>query len=319
MKVHIVIDFMFIYYKYKNTLMSGRLKTLSAKNPVNPSEIIDISMVYYPLREIETLRRKYESDGAEVTVSVCFDSPSNRRDDDCEYKGKRKKTLGDRDFENISLIRKILDRAGHNVYKVDGVEADDLVYSIIEDSKYDFDATVIFTTDYDLLVNVQSKVYYRKYRAGKGYEDPVGIQNFSNYVVSNGFCETMQYNGILLYKCIFGDRSDNIPGIKGIGKAKFDNLVRKCIENHFIGTVRKPFQHVAFEWSELRDPNNVNALLMMMCEKGMITDEQLGEAQHSLKLVAPRYIGGLNKPIKISTVAQREVIYGLYSMPSLVE
>lgn len=314
MKIHIVIDFMFIYYKYKNTLMSGRLKTLTGRNPNKPNETMDISMIYYPLREIESIRRKYETDGTEVTISVCFDSPSNRRDEDVDYKGTRKKTLGDSDFEKIEIIRKILDKAGHNVYKRDGVEADDLVYSILESYKDSFDANIIFTTDYDLLVNVQPKVYYRKYRAGKGFEDPVGVQNFRNYVRNNGFGEMIQYNGILLYKSICGDSSDNIPGIKGIGKAKFDKLIRQCEEVCLIG-----YGRVAYQWDELLRADRVRQLLRDMCYQGFINRDQLVQAEHSLDLVQPRFIDSLAQPVKRSTINQRQVAYGLYGMHSLID
>lgn len=315
MRTHLVIDFMFLYYKYLNTQKIGRLKSLTAKN-CETGEMIDITLVYYPIREIEALRKKHEANGEEVTVSICFDSPSKRGDEDSDYKKTRKKTLDTTDFDNISLIRSLLEQAGHNVYKVDGEEADDLVYTLVSDNKDSFDKTVVYTTDYDLLINVQPKVEYRKYKAGHGFEDSVTERNFAEYMVSHKMSDTLQNNGILLYKCILGDKSDNIAGVKGIGKAKFDALIRNCIGSGLLGT--EPTQS-KITWKELREPNKVSELLIEMANARILNSTQLEQAQYALKLVTPHKINSLSSPEKVTTYEARNKAYGLYGMTSLIE
>ena len=315
-RMHLVIDFMFLYYKYKNTLNIGKLKRLSFTKPDDSHEEADITLVYYPLREIESLRKKYESEGNEVYVSVCFDSPSDRSDEDSDYKKTRKKSLCDADFDTIAVIKELLEKAGHNVYKVDGKEADDLVYTLVEDTKDQFDETIIFTTDYDLLVNVQEKVKYRKYKMGHGFETAVSVDSFAEYVRNHNMCDTLKYNGILVYKCILGDKSDNVSGVKGIGKAKFDSLVNKCIALKIIGTDTS--EKAQFIWSEFRNPEKVNELLVTMRDMSILTESQFEQAQHSLKLVTPKYIEGLKRPDRLSTQEERSKAYSLYGMTSLI-
>ena len=125
MKVHVIVDFMHIYYKYFFQLREGKLSRLSAPVDWNGSVIEkDTTLIYYPLRDIENIRKSFESNGHEVTMSICFDSPSHRKDEGVsggeEYKANRQHNLRDDDFKNIDFVKRMLDTAGHNTYKVDG-------------------------------------------------------------------------------------------------------------------------------------------------------------------------------------------------------
>ena len=50
-------------------------------------------------------------------------------------------------------IGRLLNEAGHNTYRYDGYEADDLVTYLAQNYKDVFDYTIIYTPDKDLKVN----------------------------------------------------------------------------------------------------------------------------------------------------------------------
>lgn len=124
MKIHLIVDFMYLYYKYKFTIDSNRIRRLTADIPcVQPdgtTQLVktDVSYLYYPLKEIEGFRKTFEKEGHDVTMSICFDAISMRKADNVEYKSNRTKKLGETDFSRISKIMELLDKAGHNIYKL---------------------------------------------------------------------------------------------------------------------------------------------------------------------------------------------------------
>ena len=170
MVIHSIWDFTFLYYKYHFAMKSGRLRQLTC--PINWKGTViekDISVIYYSIAEIEKQRRKLEEQGHSVVSSICFDMPSKRKElaDGEDYKEGRQKTLKDEDFENIELIETILSEAGHNTYRFEGYEADDLVTFLAKNYKDVFDYTIIYTPDKDLAVNIDEKV---------GMEDEIALR-----------------------------------------------------------------------------------------------------------------------------------------------
>ena len=195
MNVHVLVDYSFLYYKYKFQLDSGRMRRLTC-NMEWEGQVIDkdISQVYYSLREIEGFRRDWENKGHNVVVSVCFDMPSKRKIENTavseKYKSNRENKLGSDDFKNIQFAEKLLNQAGHNTYRVDGFEADDLITHIVKLYKDKFDATIIYTPDADLLVNICGNVAAMRYKSGKQYT-LVTLSNFTDYLsiknILNGY------------------------------------------------------------------------------------------------------------------------------------
>ena len=118
MKIHLIFDFMHIYYKY---FFRKGLKRLSAPIDWNGTVIEkDTTLIFHPLSDIESQRRSFESQGNDVTVSVCFDSKSHRNDsEDSDYKSGREHRLSEEDIKNIDYIKERLAIAGHNTYKLD--------------------------------------------------------------------------------------------------------------------------------------------------------------------------------------------------------
>ena len=86
-------------------VQEGKLKRLSAVvNNNGVDEEVDTTLIYYPLRDIEGIRKGLEQLGHEVVISVCFDMPSKRKESDNDYKSGRVHRLGDSDHHNLDPL-----------------------------------------------------------------------------------------------------------------------------------------------------------------------------------------------------------------------
>lgn len=322
MVIHLIVDYSFLYYKYKFQLDSGKMRRLTA--PIDWKGAViekDISQIYYSLKEIEGFRRRFENAGYDVFISVCFDMPSDRRkkllakfggeEAANKYKSNRVKKLTEEDFENIQFVQRLLDDAGYNTYRIDEFESDDIIANLISTYGDAFDFNIIYTPDLDLLAHIGTNVSACRYKAMRGYTD-VSMRNFQEYLESELKCQ-MPYNALILYKTTVGDKSDCIDGIRKFGQKAFDKLVDKLNSE-------------GQDWSELRDYDNVEKLLDRLISKGYFTEEQGKQAKLSLLLVRPLEFKNddgsvieLAQPNKHSNKDLRSQAYMKYAMKSLVE
>lgn len=308
MKLHIIVDFMHIYYKYFFQLREGKIKRLSAPIDWNGSVIEkDTTLIYYPLRDIEGFRKSLETLGHEVTMSICFDSPSHRKDNGVaggeEYKSGRAHNLKDEDFKNIDFVRDLLGQAGHNTYKIDGYEADDIVNHLVRNYKDSFDYTVIYTNDKDLLINICDKVGAMRFKQYKGYTQ-VDRNNYESYLESE-FKVFIPYNMLGLFLSSAGDSADKIKGISKFGPKAFSKLLTKVAAKNDI------------DFEKCGD-YDILANVINMCEE-FLTPEQFMQLKNSFALVANlELIDELESPTKVSSKELREATYMPYKMISLV-
>lgn len=313
MLVHIIVDYYYLYYKYKFQLESGRMRKLTY--PMEWHGVMmerDISQVYYSIKEIEGFRRKLEGIGHDVFVSVCFDMPSDRhKNDDVseaakKYKSSRTKHLSDEDFEMIQYVEKLLYDAGYNTYRFDGKESDDIIDYIVKHFSQAFDYNVIYTPDLDILTHVSDKVGVSRYKSTKGYSS-IDRNNFSEYIGAELKC-TMPYNGLILFKATVGDKSDDIDGIKKFGPKAFDKLV-DYLTAHGV------------DWEQMGDCDQVKHILEQLVTQGYFTEEQGYQALDSLTVVRPldKWDGiEVPEPTRHSTAELREKSYMKLGMKSLI-
>lgn len=316
MVVHIIVDYSFLYYKYKFQLDSGKMRHLTSAVDWHGVVIEkDISQIYYSIKEIEGFRRKFEQLGHNVYMSICFDMPSSRKEATEEtseeaaskYKSNRVKRLNDDDFENIQFVEKLLSDAGYNTYRRADYEADDLVSYLVSEYSEAFDYTLIYTPDADLLVNIGPKVGVCRFKALKGYSN-VDDSNYSRYLSEEMKCY-IPYNALMLFKATVGDKSDCIDGIKKFGPKAFDKLINYLMDK-------------GIDWEKLNDFREVDKVLDM-CH-GYLSEDQLSQAKESLSLVRPKVISpGIEvefiAPTKKSTRELRETSYMRCGMKTLVD
>ena len=306
MVLHCIVDFSYLYYKYKFQLEAGYLKRLNAE--VNGEER-DISNIYYPIREIMSFRRKFENEGKKVISSICFDTPSIiRKSEGTEsaevYKANRVSKLTSDDIDNIREIEKMLSTAGYNTYRFEGYEADDIIAELVRVYKDCFDFNVIYTPDMDLAVHISDNVSLQRYKAGKGYTE-ISLGTYNTLLSQECKCD-VPYNSIVLYKITVGDKSDNIKGIQKFGVKAFDKLVNYLNDKKL-------------NWPMLSDYNNVGMVLDYLRSTDYFTDVQYAQAKEALELVKPMpFEIEIQKPEKESTVILRESAFKEMGMNSLI-
>ncbi|KAG8346705.1 5' 3' exonuclease N terminal resolvase like domain [Trypanosoma vivax] len=97
-------------------------------------------------------------------------------------------------------------------------EADDIIFTLSEHNQRLKTPTVIMSHDYDLyqLVDEANRCYYYDIRT-------------KHLVSEKGVIERLGVHPKLVrdFKCLAGDPADNIPGVKGIGKVRALELLKK--------------------------------------------------------------------------------------------
>lgn len=285
--MHIIWDFSYLYYKYYFAKKSGRLGELTTAVERRGSNIIkDVTIIYHTLKEIEGQRAYYEARGYDVTSTVCFDAPSLRKDmeNGTGYKEGRTKTLTDDDFEDMLLVYEILENAGHNCYRIEGYEADDLVTNICQKTKDSFDYTLIQTPDKDLAINIDTKVALVRYKSGKGYT-PIIKENYSSIFQAEFNCN-IPYNSILLFLASVGDKSDKVKGISKFGPKAFDKLINSM--NIRKNDIESKLGE-SFEWEKFSNIEYTDKVVKILadCNNEFLTEKQAEEFLNSYYLVRP--------------------------------
>lgn len=278
-----IVDFQYLYYKYKNLLAIGRLRELSYNGK-------DTTLQYYTIKEIEKF-----SESGKIPTCVCFDSKAKKREENSEYKSNRKSTLDLSDFDTINEIKEILKQAGYEVYKLEGYEADDLVAKLAEELYNRYDKIHIYTVDKDLLQLVNRKVDVNLFRAGKGYVT-VTMDNFC-VTTEKLFKTYIPLNFIKLFKCMCGDTSDNIKGIKKFGPKSFEKWLKT----------------VCLDTEQCNDSAYIAEIL-----HESLNAEQYEQAIESLALVEFRDDFGLEIPFK-DGLHRDTSVFERYGMNSLIK
>ena len=131
-----------------------------------------------------------------------------------EYKGN-KKPSPENFHETMELYKEVLRHSNCIQISLPGYEADDVIRALAVDSNKQI---VIDSNDADFLVLVNDRISVTR-------EEMPNVQS----------------QHIPIYKALVGDKSDNIPGLKGFGEGTWAKLSAEQIghlENHFNNTHR---------------------------------------------------------------------------------
>jgi len=170
-------------------------------------------MVSMLIRIIEDLKPDY--------LVACYDlpEPTHRHEVFEGYKSGRKKTEDDL-VNQIERSRDILAAFNIPIYEHPGFEADDMLGTIVEQTKQHKDLSVVIASgDMDTLQLVKKK-QVQVYTQRKGKEvvmyDEEGVKEKFGF----GPLLTIDYKGLR------GDASDNIPGVPGVGETSALKLIQ---------------------------------------------------------------------------------------------
>lgn len=311
MNIHVIIDFQYNYYRHKYSIESGRINKLSA---VVDGEVMDTTYIYHTLADIESHRLQYSinKDGSDnnMVVSICMDNKSNRLKQSDDYKSNRPSSkLNTDDHLNLDRIKDALRVAGYNIYSEEGLEADDLIKSLVDKYKADFDLTFIYTNDSDILVNLDREggVFIERYKSSAKKHQLFTQANMATLMSAEFKCN-MRDNTVILYKSLVGDTSDVIKGVTGFGKKAFDKYI-SFLEND-LGLEESDF-------AALKDWENVEKVLLK--SKGYLGEFAVGQALECLNLVkcADATVTEV-RPEKTDSKETRRIAYEKYAMASLI-
>jgi 5'-3' exonuclease len=157
-------------------------------------------------------------------VLVAFDAGSNKRkEENPEYKANRKPLDPDFLCENRILLNEALYALGIESVGIKNYEADDLIATYAHVAQFGvdrFDEIVVATVDQDLLQIVTEKT-------------KVLLANSAKKQILMGVDEVLEKwscfpDQITLIKALSGDASDNIKGVKGVGKKTALKICNEC-------------------------------------------------------------------------------------------
>ncbi len=144
-------------------------------------------------------------------LAVAFDTGRTFRDEIFpEYKGTREK-MPDELRSQIERIRQLVDTFNIPRLEVERYEADDVLGSVAKEAVARGLGVKIFTGDRDLLQLVSDRIVVNL--PGKSLSDSRDYlpENVKEYL-------GVRPDQVVDYKALVGDKSDNIPGVAGIGE-----------------------------------------------------------------------------------------------------
>jgi len=169
---------------------------------------------------LNMLNRVIEEESPEY-ISVAFDmKAATFRNDAYEgYKANRKKMPVEL-REQIPAIKEILDAYHIHRMEFEGFEGDDLIGTVAKTCGSQGINALIVTGDKDALQLVDDNIGVMLTKKGisttKLYDSDAVLDEFG--VLPNQIAD---------YKGLVGDKSDNIPGVKGVGKKTAENLLKR--------------------------------------------------------------------------------------------
>jgi len=160
---------------------------------------------------------------------ACYDvkGATHRHEAYKEYKAQRKKAEDDL-IAQMKSSREIFSAFNIPIYDREGFEADDILGTIVEQTKNNKDLEIIIASgDMDTMQLISGK-RIKVFTLKKGLNDTV-MYDEEAVKTRYGFGPRQ----IPDYKGLCGDASDNIPGVKGIGEKTATTLLEKfgSIEN----------------------------------------------------------------------------------------
>ena len=159
-------------------------------------------------------------------IAVAFDSrePTVRHDDFTEYKANRE-AMPEELAASIPYIIELIDSFNIPVIFSEGYEADDIIGTLAKKAEQEGFKTFMMTPDKDFGQLVTENIFI--YRPGR-FGDKAEVMGIKEVCAKFGIKRTEQVIDML---GLWGDASDNIPGIPGVGEVtarklldEFDNM-----------------------------------------------------------------------------------------------
>ena len=213
--------------------MATTIANLGAQAPIGNLLIVDglnvafrwkhqniLDFKYDYIRTIESLAKSYNAG----TIIVCADGGSSyRKEIYPEYKANRKERFAEqteqeaKEFEmfmaefsdTLTLIRK-----KYPVFHFRGVEADDIAAYITQKINYDECWLISSDRDWDLLISDTVSRFSTVTRK------ETTVHNWDEHY-------DFEIEDYITFKCLTGDKGDNVPGVPGVGPKRAVQLMEQ--------------------------------------------------------------------------------------------
>lgn len=162
--------------------------------------------------------RQYIAEFSPDAVVVCWDGGHDARRKALypDYKKKKPLTEDERKaldsfFDQIRSLRDTIKKLGIYQWQLRGREADDVIFNLLEKTTVNSLGCIVVSTDEDMFQLLSWFPFVKIYSPIKKLmvDDAAFEEKFK-----------MPTTQFLLYKAMVGDKSDNLPGVRGVGPAK---------------------------------------------------------------------------------------------------
>lgn len=185
------------------------------KNPMVTKYGIYTEAVYGFINMLEKLKKEYDPQYLVVTFDV--KAPTFRHKEYDKYKSDRKGMPLELVMQ-LPILKEVLDAMNIMYIEMEGFEADDLIGTISRQAEEKQINTLIVTGDRDALQLATDKTEVLFTKKGVSKFD---LYNEKTFIDEYGFTPTQ----FIDCKGLMGDKSDNIPGVKGIGVKTATKLI----------------------------------------------------------------------------------------------
>ena len=203
-----------IYRAYYAMVKSPRITSKG----VNTSATLGFTNTLY-----EVLRQEQPTH-----IAVAFDTgaPTLRHADFADYKANREATPDDI-INSIPYIKRVIDAFNIPMVMMDGYEADDVIGTLAKRAEIEGFQVYMMTSDKDYGQLLSDNIYM--YKPAK-FGQPAQVVDVAGICEKYGISRPEQLIDIL---GLWGDASDNIPGVPGVGEVKAKKLIAQfgSIEN----------------------------------------------------------------------------------------
>jgi DNA polymerase I len=197
-----------------NSLMN---RAFYALPPMNNSDGINTNAIYGFMNML--LKMKEEIGPDSIIATFDLKAPTFRHKEYAEYKAGRNKMPPEL-AEQFPIIKELLSFMGIKIFEIEGFEADDLIGTVSKFAENNDTETFIVTGDKDAL--------------------QLAAENTKIIITKKGVSETAVYdrktfmdefevtpNQFIDVKGLMGDKSDNIPGVPGVGEKTAFKLIKE--------------------------------------------------------------------------------------------
>ncbi len=202
-----LLDLTNLMYRYHFGFIRQPLRTKDGHNT---------SAIYGTINFVCELISKYKAEN--ILAAIDVKAKTYRHDIFPEYKSGRDATPDELLYQ-MPYIIEILKFMGIKVLGIEGIEADDVIGTTMTKMENEFDYFSIVTTDKDMaqLLNSKSVIMSPKKEDGKFPE--FNIKDIENKL-------KIDFDRIIDYYALIGDKVDAIPGIEGIGPVSAQKILK---------------------------------------------------------------------------------------------